>query len=173
VRIPQPRSSVHCELVALGLGLQLEAPLLISDSLVALQTRHGWGSWSTDRVLRCPDRREVWWLLALAANRPLAPGLEKVKAHDVRALYLGHPKAVGNDSADQAACRAASSSEVPLSSVNLTPYGVAVELRDATGSLIPDVRAAVRALWWDRRQATRSVRRPWLDRVYPPDLPLH
>jgi len=45
-RLPAPRSSTHCELVALGLGLQLDPPpkLLITDSLVSLHLLKGWGS---------------------------------------------------------------------------------------------------------------------------------
>jgi hypothetical protein len=43
VRLATPRSSTHCELVALGLGLQMEPSpsLLITDSLVALHLLRG------------------------------------------------------------------------------------------------------------------------------------
>jgi hypothetical protein len=90
-RIPNPRSSTHCELVALGLGVQLDPPppLLLTDSLVSLQLIRGWGTWPTARMLRCPDRREVRWFLALATSRSLALGLEKVKAHNDQALSAG------------------------------------------------------------------------------------
>ena len=45
VRVDRPRSSTHCELVALGLGLRLDPPppLLLTDSLVSLQLLQSWG----------------------------------------------------------------------------------------------------------------------------------
>ena len=59
----------------------------------------------------------------------------------------------------------------PLQKVSLctwlTPFGDPVELVDATGTAVVDVSAALAQLWWDRRQTSRSVRRTWLDALYP------
>ena len=171
-RVLQPRSSTHCELVALGLGMELQPPQMLTDSLAALHLIKGWGSWSVERMLHCADRREVRWLLTLAAGCPQLV-LEKVQAHDSAALALGHPKAVGNDSADHAARLAASSGDVPKFAVDLSPFGDPVELVDAGGAVVLDVRSAVASLWWERRQTSRSVRRPWLDKLYPLGEPLN
>ena len=45
-RVLQPRSSTHCELVALTLALFAEPPHVLTDSLVALQMLRGWGTWA-------------------------------------------------------------------------------------------------------------------------------
>jgi hypothetical protein len=165
-RVVNPRSSTHCELIALGLALEMDSPQVLTDSLVSLHLLRGWGTWSVERMLHCADRREVRWLLSLAATRT-PPVLEKVAAHDAAALARGHPKAVGNDLADAAARSAASSEGVAVHVVDLTPFGDPVELVDATGTAVVDVSAALAQLWWDRRQTSRSVRRPWLDALYP------
>lgn len=98
--------------------------------------------------------------------------MEKVKAHDHRALALGHPKATGNDLADRTARAAATSPQGPLFDIDLSPFSEPVELLDAVGSPVFDVQAALQNLWWGRRQQSRSTRRPWLDQLYPPDVPL-
>jgi hypothetical protein len=167
VQLQEPRSSTHCELVALGLALQLEAPTVLTDSLTALHLVAGWGRWPVDRMLRCPDRRELRWLLSLAAGCPAVPVLEKVKAHDTEALRIGHPKAVGNDLADAAARQAASQPETTPFTVDLVPFGDPVDLLDGAGRQVEDVRGALHDWWWARRQLSRSARRPWLDLLYP------
>ena len=167
VQVSQPRSSTHCELVALGLGMQLDTPMILSDSQVALRLLKRWGLYSMGRMQECMDRREVRWVLSLARSRAVAPVLEKVKAHDASAVALGHPKAVGNDAADGAARLAASSTEVPLFTLDLSPHGDPVELLDQSGQLVSDVRSALKNLWWERRRQSCSARRPWMDKLYP------
>jgi hypothetical protein len=105
----------------------------------------------------------------LAALVAVVPLLEKVKAHDDEARDRGYPKAVGNATADEAARHAATSEQVTLFNVDLSPFGDPVVLVDAAGAEVAEVRAALAALWWERRQESRSVRRPWLDKLYPPE----
>ena len=173
VRLAQPRSSTHCELAALGLALQLHPVQVLTDSLVSLHMLRGWGSWSVERRLRCPDRREVRWVLSLAALCQPAPVLEKVKAHDEALLRLQHPKAVGNDLADAAARSATTESGVPEFEVDLAPFADPVSLVDADGRVVEDVDGQVSALFWERRQMSRSKRRLWLDLLYPLDLTIN
>ena len=94
--------------------------------------------------------------------------LEKVRAHDVHAVEVVHPKAVGNDVADAAARRTATAPGVPHFTVDISPFGDPVELVDGGGSVVHDVGLALAQLWWERRQVSRSRRRPWLDKLYPP-----
>ena len=169
-KLPRPRSSTHCELVALGLGLQLGTSHILTDSLAALHTVKGWGCWPVERMLRCADRREVRWVLSLAASRPPAL-LEKVLAHDSAALAMQHPKAVGNDLADAAARRAASSSGVPVFAEDLSTFGDPVEMLDGFGSLVSDVRGTLADVWWARRHSGRRRPRPFLDLLYPAGVP--
>ena len=98
--IPSPRSSTHCELVALNLALSLAAPQILTDSLTSLRLISGWPTYSAARILRCADRVEVRWFMERAAGCASAAMLEKVKAHDEHGIELGHPKSVGNDRAD-------------------------------------------------------------------------
>ena len=150
----------------------METSQILTDSLTALHLVSDWGRWAVDRMLRCADRREVHWVVSVACAQAVCPVLEKVKAHDARALELGHPKALGNDHADRVARCAASSPACPPFLVDLAPFGDPVELVDAAGVVVSDVEAALAALWWDRRQLSRSKRRPWLDALYPPDVPI-
>ena len=173
VQLSQPRSSTHCELTALGLAMQLSPPQILTDSLASLYMLRGWQSWSVERRLRCPDRREVRWVLSLATLCELAPVLEKVKAHDEALLRLGHPKAVGNDRADAAARRAATESDTPRFEVDLAPFADAVSLLDAAGRVVDDVEGQVSAIFWERRQTSRSKRRAWLDKLYPLDVAIN
>ena len=166
-RVPSPRSSTQCELVALGLALQQDSPHVLSDSLAALHMLRSWAEWSLARRLRCPDRHEVRWVLSLASARSSPPLLEKVKAHDDHLLRLQHPKAVGNDLADAAARRATSETAPPLT-VDLAAFADPVSLLDAQGRVVEDVPGRVAAEWWERRQQSRSERRVWLDLLYPP-----
>jgi hypothetical protein len=48
--VPHPRSSTHCELVALQ---------VLTDSLCSLQLIRGWSSRSTAEVLDCEKRAEM------------------------------------------------------------------------------------------------------------------
>ena len=100
-RVEDPRSSTHCELVALHLSRQLRpAPVILSESLVSLRLIAGWHRRSVRDVLECPDRLEVRAFLHQWQDRGPPPILEKVKAHDAQGAAAGKPKAVGNDLAD-------------------------------------------------------------------------
>ena len=87
----------------------------------------------------------------MAATRAAAPLLEKVQAHNEAWLRLQHPKAVGNDSADASARRAASDSGVPVFDVDLSVFDNPVSILDASGREVDDVQGGIAALWWDRR----------------------
>ena len=52
-------------------------------------------------------------ILYFSEQRLAAPRLEKVKAHNEQWLRLGHPMAMGNDSVDALAKRAAQEEGVP------------------------------------------------------------
>ena len=67
-RVTSPRSSTHCELVALALAMQLCPPEIHSDSLAALTMLGRWRAWPTRKVIECRDRMEVRLVLALAAE---------------------------------------------------------------------------------------------------------
>ena len=71
-------------------------------------------------MLHCADRREVRWLLYL-------PVLDNVAAHDVVALARGHPRAVGNDLVDAAACVCGASEEDQAHVMSRCPATVTVE----------------------------------------------
>ena len=165
--VPAARSSTHCELAALCLAMTLQPSQVLTDSLCAMQLLHRWGSTPTARTLRCTDRMEVRQVIHAASLLAKAPVLEKVKAHDTGAIALGVPKAVGNDMADQAAAAAASAST--LWSVARGLHGDAVELLDASGAWVADVRAAVSSTWWRNRCSGKPLRPP-LDLLYPVGL---
>ena len=103
---------------------------MVTDSLTSLRLLSGWPLYSTARTLRCADRVEVRRVLHLAASHAHAPLLEKVKAHDDRALELGHPKAVGNDRADQLAKQAACDASIPELGVQFDQFEDPVLLVD-------------------------------------------
>jgi hypothetical protein len=44
--VVSPRSSSHCELIALGLALEMDAPQVLAVSLMSLDLVWGWGTWS-------------------------------------------------------------------------------------------------------------------------------
>ena len=169
--VPVPRSSTHCELVALCLALTLAPapPQVITDSLTALRLARGWGGWPVARTLRCADRVEVRQLLHLAQQLPQPPVLEKVKAHDAVALATGHPKAVGNDLADQLARRAAEELGHPVWQPDASLFGDPVELVDASGAVIFDVLATVRRDHWALCRHQLVHGRPWFANFYPAD----
>ena len=167
VKVPAPRSSTHCELVALCLAMAFDPPQVLSDSLTSLSMVKGWGAWSASRILKCADRAEVRRLLHMAKECSQAPLLEKVKAHDEKALELGVPKAVGNDRADQLAKRAAHDAEAPVWEEDPAPFGDPVELLDAGGKWVPEVRTSLSECWWRRCLSKRSRPRRRLDALYP------
>ena len=164
--VPHPRSSTHCELAALCLALDLNPSHILTDSLCSLQLISGWGRWSSARMLRCPDRVEVRRFLSRTPSSPPL-SLEKVTAHDDAAVRLGHPKAVGNALADASARRAASEPGLPVWAGDEGLFGDPVKVFSGGGEVIQDVLAGLCEFWWRRRLASRSVRREWLDLLYP------
>jgi hypothetical protein len=167
--IPDARSSTHCELVALSLALSLSPSQVLTDSLVSLQLIRRWGSRSVAQVLSCADRTEVRRFIHLARQLPQPPLLEKVKAHDTKAIDAGHPKAVGNDIADRAAKHATSASTSPPWLCPTGLFSDPVELVDAAGMVVLDVQDRVATDWW----ATK--RRSFVGfkaQVYPVDVPI-
>jgi hypothetical protein len=171
--VSQPRSSTHCELVALCLALSLQPSQILTDSLGSLHLISAWGHWPATRTLRCPDRVEVRQFLYMAAASPTLPVLEKVTAHDAAALRLRHPKAVGNDAADASARRAASESGHALWLAEGGPFGDPVEVVSASGARVVDVCHGLADFWWLQRLSIRRSRREWLDLLYPPAVPLN
>ena len=73
------RSSTQCELVALQLVRRLEPPppLVLTDSLCALQLIQGWGRRSTARILESEDRAEVRGFLYQWRDPPPPPRIEE------------------------------------------------------------------------------------------------
>ena len=171
-RVPEPRSSTHCELVALLLALELSPTQILTDSLVALTMLRNWGCWSALRTLQSPDRVEVRRFVHQVHQLAVLPELVKVKAHDDDAIRLGHPRAVGNDLADCWAKRAATESGHEAWTEPVGLYGDPVELLDAAGAAVMEVRGALAKLWWDRRRRSRSRARPILEQLYPVNVPV-
>ena len=174
VSVSYPRSSTHCELVALCLALTLSPSpsQVLTDSLVSLQLLQHWGHWPAARTLSCPDRIEVRQLIDMALELPQAPALEKVKAHDTPAITAGHPKSAGNDMADHLARAAAEEPHHPIWDSAIGPYGDPVELLDTSGAPILDIRSSLQLAWWSIRRAKLTQRRPWFAQLFPEDIPL-
>ena len=78
-------------------------------------------------------------VLHLAAQLDSPPVLEKVKAHDERALALGHPKAVGNDMAEGWAKRAATENNHTVWPGMVALHDDPVIVVDAGGRFVRDV----------------------------------
>ena len=173
-QVPAPRSSTHCELVALSLALAMEPtpPQVLTDSLVSLRLLAQWGAWPTRRTLGSVDRVEARRLIHLARGLPLAPCLVKVKAHDAEGIRIGHPRALGNELADQWAKRAASGGDFPMWSAGHGEHGDPVELLDAQGRVVGAVRGALAEVWWLRRHRSQAKARPWLEQLYHEEKPL-
>ena len=129
--VVNPRSSTQCELTALVLAVSLQPTHILTDSLTSLHLVRGWGAFPTARALGCADRVEVRQFLHAASAAGISPTLEKVKAHDERAIELGHPKAAGNDRADQLAGQA-SATGAPWRP-DAVAFGDPVELVDDAG----------------------------------------
>ena len=169
-RVSAPRSSTQCELVALALAMDLRPPHVLTDSLAALHLLQSWGTWSPQRNLQTADRVLVRQVIHLAGRLASPPLLEKVKAHDDAAIALGYPKAVGNDTADRWAKRAATEAGHAHWPDAGALYGDPVILEDAGGIPVWDARQILAAAWWDRRQRSTARARPLLERLYPPDV---
>ena len=160
-RITAPHSSTHCELVA---------PQILTDSLASLHLLQSWGRWAPQRTLQHPDRALVRQVLHLAAQLEFPPLLEKVKAHDERALAMGHPKAVGNDAADGWAKRAATEAGHAVWPGVSALHDDPVIAVDADGLSVRDVAQQLAAVWWERRHRSTARARPLLERLYPRDV---
>ena len=174
VTIPCPRSSTHCELVALCLALSLDPtpPQVLTDSLTSLRLALGWGCWPVARTLQCADRVEVRQLVHMGALLALPPVLEKVKAHNEAALAAGHPKAVGNDAADHLARRAAVEPGHPVWGAAAGLFGDPVELVDAAGDVVLTVLPALRRDNWALCRRRLVLGRPWFAALFPSDVPM-
>ena len=172
--VPYPRSSTHCELVALCVALTLTPvpPRILKDSLTSLRLALSWGRWPVARTLHCADRVEVRQLVHMAVQLPSPPLLEKVKAHDTSAIAAGHPKAVGNDLADQLARRAAEEPGHPVWCSADAPFGDPVELLDASSTVVMDVVPAVHRDRWSQSRRQLVRRRTWFAEMYPADVPM-
>ena len=171
-RIAAPRSSTQCELVALVLAMEMQPPHILTDSLASLSMLQSWGRWSPQRILLTTDRALVRHVIHLAEQLASPPVLEKVKAHDDRAIALQHPKAVGNDTADRWAKRAANEATHPLWRDMSAPYDDPVLAVDALGLPVWDIGRQLAEIWWDRRHRTTARARPLLERLYPRDRPV-
>ena len=108
--------------------------------------------------------------IASSSNTPTR--LEKVNAHDDKAISLGWPKAIGNATADQWAKQTASSSLCPSWTPDAARFGDPVELVDSSGSPIPDISASFTRTWWTTSRQTLVSRRSLFAAFYPADLEL-
>jgi hypothetical protein len=166
-------SSTQCELVAICLALALHPPQILTDSLSSLQLLHRWGQFSTARVLLCADRVLVRQAIFLAGQCQSPPLLEKVLAHDTTGIALGHPKALGNDTADYMAGRAAADPGVEHWVLDRSLHGDPVELRDALNSWVVTVSASLQQQWWRQRVTSKSDGRQWLQQLYPGNMDIN
>jgi len=166
-RLPRASSSTQCELVALSLVAQLEVspPLVLTDSLVALQLIQSWGHRPISEVLACPERQEVRCFLDHWAAVSNPPCLMKVKAHDLVAIHCGDIRARGNAQADSAAKDAVRTS----SHIHVTDerFGDAVRVRRGDGQWVVDLDSAIGSYWWDARRVEAGQRRTWIAALYP------
>jgi len=174
VRVLSPRSSTHCELVALALALALEPPppQVLSDSLVSLRLLERWGTYPARRALGCQDRMEVRRVVHAAECLASPPLLMKVKAHDVGGLRIKHPMAMGNDAADRWAREAASGGTFPVWGPLSAEFGDPVELVDSGGRVILSVATSLGAAWWQRRHRSQARARPWMEELYHEEKPV-
>ena len=166
-RVVVPRSSTHCELVALSLAMRMSAVQVVTDSLVALQLLRSWNSKTIKEVLRCGERDIVRYILHLAEMKRECPKLQKVKAHDTEALGAGRPQAVGNDLADSWAKRAATEDDVPIWVGPGGAYADPVGMVELFGKPVLDIQASVEAVWWSKVRCHKRARpRKWLELLY-------
>ena len=170
--VPCPRSSLHCELVALQCVQELPAApsLVLTDSLNALELISQWGAQSTATVLDREERVEVRRFLHAWRDCPAPPTLEKVKAHNEAGVSAGQQKAIGNALADRAARAAAA---VPIPEEHDTtadlPFEDAVRIRDHRGQFVHSARRAAAQRRWELQRAA-AQRRGWLRQIYPEDV---
>ena len=154
--VPHPRSSTHCELLALQLVREIsEHPqLVLTDSLCSLQLIRGWSSRSTAEVLDCEERAEVRKFILQWADDPHPPELEKVKARDAKGLADGNPKSLGNDRADYLAKPAVAAGRGHDAPREEDPrFADAVRVRDEHGAWVGNVKRAFALKWWELRRA--------------------
>jgi len=111
-------------------------------------------------------------MIGMALECPHPPSLEKVKAHDSHGLDMGHPKALGNDMADQHAKRAALEAGVPLWELDSSPYEDPVQILDSSGNVVLVVQQAFPVAFWQCSRAKRGRPRQWLDLLYDPQYPV-
>ena len=165
--VASPRSSTQCELVALSLVAQFQpAPsLVLTDSLCALQLLSSWAQRSPASVLSCNERVEVRLFLHQWHESARPPALEKVKAHDDKAVLAGALKAVGNHRVDALAKEAAVRTTEPYTTD--LRFVDAVQILDASGVWVLDIAAAVTQSWWEARSREGAQRRAWLATLYP------
>ena len=171
-RLPIARSSTQCELAALCLAMSLHPPQILTDSLCSLQLLLRWAQFSPKRVLSCVDRVAVRQVIALASQCPTPPLLEKVLAHDAAGIAAGHPKAAGNDAADREAQVAAMDPSTPVWAPESSSYGDPVDIVDAAGEPVADVKAAFQQVWWRQQVVTGKGTRVWLASLYPETVQL-
>ncbi len=171
--VPNPRSSTHCELVALNLVVQFPSPppLILSDSLCSLQLIGSWGRRPPRVTLACTERSLIREFILQWNVRPAPPVLEKVKAHNDAAAAAGDVKALGNTAVDTLAKQAASGAGVVLGAVH-PRYQDAVQLCDASGTWQLNLSSAVSLAWWEKCSREAGGRRSWLAQLYPPGLEL-
>ena len=167
--VPLPRSSTHCELAALCLALSLvpTPPQVITDSLTSLRLASSWGRWPVARTLRCADRMEIRQLVHMALQLPQPPLLERFKAHYVASTAGGHPKAMGNELADQLARRAAEEPGHPVWHAAADHFGDPVQLMDASGEVVLDVLSTLHRDHWQNCLDQLVRGRPWFRELYP------
>ena len=165
-RVPQPRSSTQCELVALRLASSFPhvPSVILTDSLCSLQLIQSWGARSTAQVLSTPDRLEVRQFLYAWDAHPSPPRLEKVKAHDEAGRLAGNLKTMGNEMADALAKRAAAP-EVTAFSVDRR-FADAVEIFDSADQPVLNLKV-LEDLWWSRQRSLGATRRAWIGILYP------
>ena len=149
--MPSTRSSTQCELVAFTLvaHVQRQPPLVLSDSLCALQLLRSWGTRSTNKVLCCPERAEVRQFLRQWAGQRAPHTLEKVKAHDSAGVHSGSIKTFVNDKVDGLAKEVARG--VTLTYKSYMCFADVVLFRDSSGAMISDVGKADMLQWWDQQ----------------------
>ena len=169
-QVPHPRSSTHCELVALNLVPRFNPcpPLVLTDSLCALQLLGGWGRRPSRAVFACSERALVRQFILQWGEGSRPPMLEKVKAHNDAAAASGDIKAMGNTAVDALAKQAASGT----GSLTTTDarFEDAVLLCDTQGVPQADLSRALTATWWISRRNAGGKRRVWLDQLYPAGL---
>jgi hypothetical protein len=111
-------------------------------------------------VLSCAERVEVRAFTSQQQGHPHPPTLEKVKAHDEDAVVASRRKAIANDRVDALTKDAAVGAVTPYKP---DPRFVdVVQLQDASGAWILDVKFAVWRAQWETHRQEGAKRRIWL-----------